>query len=112
MDWYPEILKMAIPKMEGKDKGLYERCSDAWTDFTHLAALISNGCEPNVTACPDYTAELDATRADVFKSFIAVNTNEVVCSPYMHALACHFGDMVRRWSPLNQESSQACESLH
>ena len=60
MDWYPEILKMAIPKWEGKDKGIYKRCSDVWTDFTHLAAVISGGCEPNVTAWQNHAAELDA----------------------------------------------------
>ncbi len=96
---------MAIPKWEEKDAGLYKRCSDVWTDFTHLAAVISGGCEPNVTACPDHAADLDAAGADVLKSFIAVSTNEAVRYPYMHALACHLGDMVRHWGPLNQYSS-------
>ena len=55
---------------------------------------------------------MDAVGADVLKSFIAVSTNEVVRSPYMHALASLLGEMVRRWGPLNQYNSQACESLH
>jgi hypothetical protein len=112
MDGYPEILQMTIPKWEGKDAGLYQRCSDVWTDFTHLAALISGGCEPNFEAWQHYAADLDAVGAYVLKSVTAVSTNEAVRSPYMHALACNFGNMVRRWGPLNQYSSQACESLH
>jgi hypothetical protein len=47
MGWYPTFLKMTIPEWEGKDTGLYQRCSDTWTNFTYLAALINNGCEPN-----------------------------------------------------------------
>jgi hypothetical protein len=112
MDWYPEILKMAIPQWEGKDKGLYQRCSDAWTNFAYLAALISDGCEPNVVAWDAHAAELDAAGADVLAAFIAVSTNVAVRSPYLHVLACHLGDMVRRWGPLTQFSSQACEALH
>ncbi len=50
MGWYLDILKMAIPEWEGKEMGLYQRCSDVWTNFTYLAALIKNGCEPNKAA--------------------------------------------------------------
>ena len=50
MDGYPEILKMEIPRWEDKDKGLYQWCSDAWTNFAYLAVFISNGCEPNAGA--------------------------------------------------------------
>jgi hypothetical protein len=58
MDWYPNILKMAIPEWEGKDTGLYQRCSDAWTNFTYLAALISNGCEPHEAGWEVHVVEL------------------------------------------------------
>ncbi len=95
---------MAIPQWEGKDTGFYQRCSDAWTNLTYLAVL-TNGCEPNEAAWELHPAELDA-------AFIAVSTNVVVCSPYLHVLAYHLGDMVRRWGPLTQFSSQACESFH
>ena len=50
MDCYPEIMKMTIPEWEGKQRGLHQRCSDIWTNFTHLAALISGGCDPNQAA--------------------------------------------------------------
>ena len=101
MDWYPEILKIAIPDWEGKQRGLHQHCSDIWTNFTHLAALIRGGCDPNQAAWAVHAAELDYAGADVLKFFIAVSTNVVVRSPYLHALACHLGDMVRRWGPLN-----------
>ena len=112
MDWYPEILEIAILAWEGKDKGLHTRCSEAWSSFMFLAALLSAGCEPNVEAWESHAAELDAAGADVLEAFIAVSTNEAVRSPYLHALACHLGDMVRRWGPLTQFSSQACEAIH
>jgi hypothetical protein len=112
MDWYPEILKMAIPDWEGKDKGLHKRCLDAWTNFSFLAVLISDGCDGNETAWAAHAEELDTAGADFLVSFIAVSTKEAVRSPYLHALACHLGDMVRRWGPLTKFSSQACESLH
>jgi len=112
MNWYPEILQMAIPAWNGKDKGLYEWCSEAWNSFMYLGALLSAGCDPNVKAWEAHAAELDATGANVLEAFITASTSEAVRSPYMHALACHLGDMVRRWGPLNQYSSQACEALH
>jgi hypothetical protein len=58
MDWYTDILKMAIPEWKGKDKGLYWWCSDAWTNFTYLAALINNGCDSNEAAWEVHAAEL------------------------------------------------------
>jgi hypothetical protein len=112
MDWYPEILKEAIPDWDGKNKDLHQRCFDAWLDFTWLAALISKGCDRDVEAWDAHGAELDAAGKDVMTSFIAVSTREACRSPYLHGLACHLGDMVRQWGSLNQFSSQACESLH
>ena len=112
MDWYPEILKEAIPDWDGANKGLHLRCSNAWMEFTHLAALISKGCERNVQAWAAHAAELDQAGADVLTAFINVSSREACRSPYLHSLACHLGDMVRRWGPLNQFTSQACESLH
>jgi hypothetical protein len=78
----------------------------------YLGALLSAGCEPNVKAWEAYASELDAAGADVLEAFIANNTNEAVRSPYLHALACHSGDLVRRWDPLTQFSSQVCEAIH
>jgi len=78
------------PKVGGKGQGSIQALLGLWTDSTHLAAVINGGCEPNVTAWQNHAADLDATGADVLKSFIAISTNEVVRSPYMHALACHF----------------------
>ena len=41
-----------------------------------------------------------------------MSTREACRSPYLHSLACHLGDMVVRWGPWKQFTSQACESLH
>jgi len=112
MDWYPEILKVAIPDWDGENKDLHKKCSDAWLNFTWLAALISKGCDRNVQAWAVHGDELDAAGKDVLTSFIAVSSREACRSPYLHGLACHLGDMVRKWGSLNQFSSQACESLH
>jgi hypothetical protein len=101
MDWYPKILKMTILDWEGKDKGLYKRCLDAWTNISFLAVLISDGCDGNETAWAAHAAELDNAGADFLESFIAVSTKEAVPSPYLHALAYHLGDMVRRWGSIN-----------
>jgi hypothetical protein len=102
MDWYPEILKMAIPDWEGKDKGVHKRCLHAWPNFSFLAVLISDGCDGKESAWAAHAAELDNAGADFLESYIAVITKEAVRSPYLHALACHLGDMVRRWGPLTQ----------
>ena len=112
MDWYPDIIKIAIPEWEGKDKGLYQWCSDDWTIFTYLANLISSGCEPNEAVWEAHALEMDAVGAGNLTAFIAVNTNIDVRSLYLHVFACHLGDMVRRWGPLTRLSSQAFESGH
>ena len=61
MDKYPEILEMVIPSWKGKDKGLHKRCSEAWSSFMYLGALLNAGCELNVKAWEAHAAELDAT---------------------------------------------------
>jgi hypothetical protein len=59
MDGYPVILKRAIPAWKGKDKGLHKRCLDAWTNFSFLVILNSDGCEGNDTTWAAHAAELD-----------------------------------------------------
>jgi len=102
---------MAIPQWEVNDKGLDQRCSDAWTNFFYLEALMSNGCEPNEATWELHTAELDAAGANALTAFIAAIANVGVRSPYLHVYACHLGEMVRWWGPLTQFSFQGCKSL-
>ena len=72
---------MNIPTWKGKDKGLHQRCSEPWSSFMYLGALLSPGCEPIVKAWEAHAAELNAAGADVLEAFIAVITNETVRSP-------------------------------
>jgi hypothetical protein len=65
MDWYPEILKEAIHDWDGGDKNLHKKCSNAWLNFTWLAALISNGCDRNVQPWAVHGDELDAAGKDI-----------------------------------------------
>ena len=50
-------------------------------EFTHLAALISKGCERTVQAWATHADELDEAGADVLNPFIAVSTREACRSP-------------------------------
>lgn len=112
MDHFEEMLQLAIPKWTGIQQGLYNKCIDAWETFYHLSDTITRGCGSSADAWQQYADTLDSIGAEYLTALLKVTSRQAIRSPYIHLIACHLGDIVKRWGPLTPLNSQAVESIH
>eukprot|EP00873_Tetraselmis_striata_P010269 jgi/Tetstr1/430533/TSEL_020331.t1 len=113
LDNFVDILRRPIPLRHGRDMWSYQDALKVWTVFFCLNYIVTHGCDDKDDPADvlAHAVEVEARGNEFLTALLQVASQKDV-PVYIHAIAVHLRQMIRRHGSLEKWCSQGLEALH